>query len=94
MQSIVRSKKLDKMTKRIGLSMRHFVFRQRLKYKCAAQQIEYVEVDERCTSKTCSICGEYKKDLGSNEIYDCDKCKNKVDRDMGGARCIAFKNTR
>jgi putative transposase len=81
------------MTKRIGLLMRHYQFRQRLSYKCKAKQIKYIEVNEYCTSKTCSICGEYKKDLGGKKVYECNNCNNKIDRDINGSRCIFLKNT-
>ena len=95
-KSIVSKEKedeLDKMTKRVGILMRHGQFRERLKYKCSTKRIMYVEVDERFTSKTCSVCGEYKEDLGRNEVYDCGKCGNKIDRDINGCRCITLKNS-
>ena len=92
-QSIMMSKTLNRMTKRIGMRMKHCEFRQRLKYKCEANGAKYVEVDERYTSKTCSICGWYNEDLGDSKVYKCLNCGTKVDRDVGAARCITIVNT-
>ena len=83
---------LSKMTKRVCLLMKHYEFRQRLKNKCIANRVIYVEVDERFTSKTCSCCGEYNKNLGGDEVYDCGSCHKKMDRDINGCGCIFVKN--
>ena len=37
----------------------------------------FKEVGEEYTSKTCTKCGEQKKNLGGNETYECNKC-NKI----------------
>jgi putative transposase len=85
---------ISNMSKRVGLMMKHFQFRQRLIFKCKSKRIQCIEVNERYTSKTCSVCGGYKKDLGGNKIYDCDSCTNLMDRDMNASRCILLKNTK
>jgi hypothetical protein len=85
---------ISAMTKRVGLMMRHYQFRQRLVFKCSSKRINCIEVDERYTSKTCSKCGNYKKDLGSNKIYNCNKCGIKMDRDINSCRCMIFKNVK
>lgn len=90
--SNVRSNISD-MTKRVGLLMRHYQFRQRLIFKCKSKRISCIEVDEKYTSKTCSMCGAYKGDLGGSRIYNCDKCGRQLDRDMNGSRDILLKNT-
>ena len=42
------------------------------------------------SSKTCSNCGSYKKDLKlSQRIYSCDTCQEKIDRDLNVALNIA-----
>ena len=42
------------------------------------------------SSKTCSNCGSYKKDLKlSQRIYSCDTCQEKIDRDLNAALNIA-----
>ena len=42
------------------------------------------------SSKTCSNCGSYKKDLKlSQRVYHCDNCQEKVDRDFNASLNIA-----
>ena len=42
------------------------------------------------SSKTCSNCGGYKKDLKlSQRVYSCDNCREKIDRDLNAALNIA-----
>ena len=42
------------------------------------------------SSKTCSNCGSYKKDLKLNQrVYHCDKCQEMIDRDLNAALNIA-----
>ena len=79
---------LPDMSKRVGSSMSLYKFKQRLEYKCGINKTKYKEIDESYTSKTCSNCGNFKKDLGTNKIYKCNKCGMKIDRDINGSRCI------
>ena len=76
------------MTKRIALMMRLYVFTERLKFKCSIKGCDYGMINEMYTSKMCTFCGNIKEDLGSNKIYDCDKCKTSIGRDVNGARNI------
>jgi transposase len=41
-----------------------FKFKQRLQYKCFRNNIGYTEVDEAYTSKTCTGCSYFNKNLG------------------------------
>ena len=42
------------------------------------------------SSKTCSNCGSYKKDLKlSQRVYHCDNCQEEIDRDFNASRNIA-----
>ena len=42
------------------------------------------------SSKTCSNCGSYKKDLKlSQRVYHCDNCQEKLDRDLNASLNIA-----
>ena len=42
------------------------------------------------SSKTCSICGSYKKDLKlSQRVYHCNSCQKEIDRDFNASRNIA-----
>jgi putative transposase len=90
---VVNNKKsvLRKMTKRVGLMMSHYKFRERLIYKCKAKGVDLRIVNEYCTSVICSRCGNYKNDLGGNEIYDCNNCNTIMDRDVNGCRGILLK---
>lgn len=45
------------------------------------------------SSKTCSTCGHYKKDLKlSQRVYHCDNCQEKIDRDFNASLNIAKTN--
>ena len=42
------------------------------------------------SSKTCSNCGDYQKDLKlSQRVYHCDNCQMKLDRDFNASLNIA-----
>ena len=40
------------------------------------------------TSKTCTVCGNKKEDLGGNKVYSCEKCNLTTKRDYNGCRNI------
>lgn len=82
---------LNKMTKRLAYKLKFYQFRQRLEYKCNTTNRNYKVVNERYTSKTCSNCGYYKENLGGNRIFECNKCKNTIDRDVNACKCILLK---
>jgi len=84
--------KLNGMTKRILQNLSHFKFREILKAKCEERGVKYFEVDEKYTSKTCSYCGNYNKNLGSSKEYKCIKCNMSIDRDCNGCRNIFIRN--
>ena len=83
---------LNSNTKRIGLLMSLYKFKERLKYKCSINNTSYMEIDESYTSKTCSKCGYYKKDLGGSKIYKCNKCTLNINRDINGSRNILLNH--
>lgn len=76
--------------KRLIQAASHFTFRQRLKAKCEEYNIEFMEVDESYTSKTCGSCGNLNNSLGSSKVFKC-KCGFCTDRDVNGARNIMIK---
>lgn len=92
-KSIVSKKEstLNQMTKRIGLNLKLFVFKERLKFKCEMKNVKYGEINEWMTSKMCSKCGNIHTNLGGNEKYECEKCGLKIDRDVNGARNIHIR---
>jgi putative transposase len=61
---------------------RYYVFQQRLKFKCEQNGVTFKMVDEYCTSKACSNCGNLKENLGGNHNYNCDKCGININRDI------------
>jgi len=70
---------------------RYFKFRERLIYKCKTYNIPFSLVDERYTSKTCSICGNINEKLKGDEVYKCVNCGMKMDRDINACRNIYIK---
>ncbi len=82
---------ISKMTKRVGLSLKFFVFKQRLEYKCKIYNCNYKEIDESFTSKVCSNCSSIDDKLGSKKVYNCSNCFVKMDRDINGCRGILLK---
>jgi len=83
---------IGKIQKVACLRTKFFEFQQRLEYKCLLNKIHFEYIDEAYTSKTCSNCGYYKNDLGSNKFFICDKCDLIINRDYNGARNIYVKH--
>lgn len=72
-----------------------YEFRRQILYKAELYGIEVVLADRFYpSSKTCSCCGNYKKDLKLNDrTYVCDECGLKIDRDINAAINLAnYKN--
>lgn len=85
-----KSSVLQKTDKRIINALSFFTFRQRLKYKCNSKGINFKEVNESYTSKTCSRCACIKEKLGPVKVFQCNNCNLVVDRDVNGCRGIYF----
>ena len=62
-------------------------FARQMKYKCKKYGIEYIEADRWYpSSKTCSCCGNIKKDLKlKDRVYECDNCGMVLDRDWNAS---------
>lgn len=76
---------MAEITKRRLVALSHYKFRMILKsigekYKCKIN-----EVSEYKTSMVCHRCKNEKKDLGSNKVYNCEKCRNECDRDVNAS---------
>jgi putative transposase len=91
MKNASQNDKISKITKRIGLMLSHYSFRQKLQYKCATKKNNLEIINESYTSKICSKCSYYKKNLRDEKIYDCSSCNIKIDRDINGCRGILIK---
>ena len=64
-----------------------YYFRLQLEKKCKIYGIE-LRIANRfyASSKTCSKCGNVKKDLKlSDRIYECEKCGQVIDRDYNAS---------
>lgn len=74
-------------------SQKFFEFRKKLNSKCKQNSIELRVVDRFYpSSKTCSECGEIKKDLKlKDRIYNC-SCGFTIDRDLNAS--INLKNAK
>ena len=68
-----------------------YTIREQFIRKATERSIEVWLVDRFYpSSKTCSNCGSYKKDLKLNQrVYHCNTCQEKVDRDLNAALNIA-----
>ena len=64
-----------------------YEFISQMKYKCEEYEIEFVQADRFYpSSKTCSCCGNIKKDLKlSDRVYKCNECGLIIDRDFNAA---------
>ena len=62
-------------------------FIRQMKYKCEFNNIEFIQVGRfYASSKTCSCCGNIKKDLKlKDRIYKCDECGLIIDRDKNAS---------
>lgn len=80
------------MAKRFGKSVTsstHYQLRQMLSYKCRAGGREYVEVDSKYSTKTCSACGCLSGPAGLAGLkvrqWVCKECGSSHDRDINAA---------
>ena len=69
----------------------HSKFLVRLKNKAEEWRTNVVIVDEKYTSKTCSVCGHVKTKQFTSKVYNCEKCLITIDRDRNGAINILKK---
>ena len=68
-----------------------YTIREHLIRKASERRIAVRLVDRFYpSSKTCSNCGSYKKDLKlSQRVYHCNSCQKEIDRDFNASRNIA-----
>jgi len=82
---------LRKITKRRLMKLSHYRFRMKLISMSKKFDSLIIETDEYMTSKTCCNCKNVKQDLGSSKVYECNKCKMVLDRDINASINI-YKN--
>ena len=83
---------IAEIVKRVGTVMRHFDFRSKLVYKCLSKGTKIKVQDEKFTTKMCSVCGYYNKEVKSEKKILCGGCKELLDRDKYSARGILIKS--
>jgi len=89
---MVKGTKLARSTKRLLQVFRYWDFQQKLLWKASLTGTQVHIVNESWTSKTCTSCGEIKKDLTGEETFECSFCGLKIGRDYQGARNIFLKS--
>jgi IS605 OrfB family transposase len=77
---------LTKMNRRITSALSFYKFKQRLKFKCELNKVNYNFINEWMTTKMCSECGEINWEIGSNKIFKCKECGLKMERDVNAPR--------
>ena len=82
-KGMMKNKHLSKAISRQGF----YEIRRQLSYKCLFNGIELIIADRFYpSSKTCSHCGNIKKDLKlSDRIYKCEHCGFEIDRDLNAS---------
>ena len=82
-KGMMKNRHLSKAISRQGF----YEIRRQLSYKCLFNGIELVIADRFYpSSKTCSHCGNIKKDLKlSDRIYKCEHCNFEIDRDLNAS---------
>ena len=65
-------------------------FREKLLFSAKTKQRKLFFVGEDYTTKTCGSCGNVRF-VGRNEIYICNSCGYRMDRDYHGARNVCIK---
>lgn len=81
------------IAKRFGKSVTssgHYQLRQMLSYKCRTDGRQYIEVDSKNSTKTCSACGALSGPTGLAGLkvrtWACSACGTQHDRDVNAAR--------
>ena len=83
---------INSKTVRNMLSLSHYKFQQRLKFKAQEYNRLVLTCEESYTTKTCGRCGTINNNVGSKKIFNCELCKLEIDRDVNGARNILIKH--
>jgi putative transposase len=84
---MAKNRKLSQAISDVGFSE----FRRQLEYKAKWKGVDVQFVDRFYpSSKTCSNCGNVKKELKLSErVYNCEACRHSQDRDLNAANNLA-----
>ena len=83
-------RKIRSKTARMMLSLRHYEFKRRLRWKAWQRGALVIEVNEAYTSRTRSWDGSVKENLGGGAVIR-DRSGFGMDRDVNGARGIFLR---
>jgi putative transposase len=61
------------------------IFKSYIEYKGKLRNKNVIFVNEAYTSKTCSCCGHIKEMSLKDRVYECNNCKNSINRDYNSA---------
>ncbi len=84
-------KKLNSHSKSNLASLRHCGFFDRLKNKSREYTTNVIEVNEAHTTKYCSNCGWYNKDIKNQDIFTCQQCNSIFERDINASKNIMLR---
>jgi putative transposase len=87
-QDPTKSRTIGKRTVRSMLDWRHYQFKQHLLHKAKEYNCQVVVTGEAYTTRTCGCCGYIKSDVGSSEVFSCNKCRWRCGRDYNAARNV------
>ena len=85
----------DKLTSKLSRTLYNYSFykfKEKLINKGKETNTQIMIKPEYYTSMTCGKCGNIKTNLGRNELYECNKCGLKIDRDYNASRNILLRN--
>jgi len=86
------NKTLSKRIKKVFAHLRFGEFKNKLKYKCEANNTAFYLVREKYTSKVCSFCGWYHEHLKKLATFNCESCLKVINRDSNACRNIMIKS--
>ena len=89
--TLKRKRNINSKITRSMLTLSHYSFKKKLEHKCKIYKRRLIVTSEAFTSKTCGVCGNVNKNLGSKKILKCQKCNIEIDRDYNGARNILLR---
>ena len=91
-QKIQSNSKNRKLNRKFNIYS-HFTFKEKLKNKIRIYKNKKMyNPSEEYTSKTCTRCGLINSNLGASEVFNCNQCHLKINRDINGARNIFIKS--
>jgi len=82
---------INKKVVRRLTTLRHYSFINKLEHKAKMLKRNLIKCSEEFTTQTCGNCGELNKKIGGKEVFICEKCKYKEDRDINASRNILIR---